>query len=712
MKKKLLIIASAIISSLSVLIFFKKFKKKNFSLNLARGFCTKKITGANFHSHERFFRENPLAIILLIVFVTVLLFNGGLQNYLQFFQTSTIQVKYQTEPFNGTVNPIDKVPKWTMLTDAERNYNYSQIPKHKFMSLPPYNVRDFQKGLTWSKHNERERNAYITYPVPNLGNYKLDGTENSGSHTGLDIKAPTGTPVRVISRGVVIKAETGKTGYGNHVVVMHQEVPNLQNPAKKETIFSAYAHLSTIAVRTGQQVQKGQIIGKVGSSGMATTPHLHFQIDTADAPFHPYWPLSWSDVKNHGLNSFFEAVKRGVNSNLARKYTIHPMKLVAKNIGYVPTKSSKLVAEAGTIPQKTKSSRDLTPSKKESKAVSTKPQKVKSNKKLLIADRRYRHQREIVPRQNNHIRAGTRRPNRATNQLHASAKKSSKTASISEKVGKDVNLNHTDNNNFYFEYSRNFSPRTPKTIKLFIKDHSLIPNSGVIINSSADELVKVVPTVARAEAFEKGFLEVKIFANTERPFKVFATGKGIKVETKSFLAQPFKDVNSVGEERFAAQYVKDRKIMKGYTDGSFRPNQTLNRAEAVKVIVEANEIPLTKSENKFRDVSPSAWFYPYVNTAVANEIVRGYAGNWFKPANEVSLAEFLKMASEAKKVSLQDGKTKPYVDVPADSWYEKYFSFARKKGLIKPNSQGQVQPNKKISRIEVAIILYKLSNLR
>ena len=85
-------------------------------------------------------------------------------------------------------------------------------------------------------------------------------------HNGTDFGAKTGTPVRSVSDGVVTYA--GRNGgHGNFVKVKHM--------SPYET---SYSHLSKISVKKGQRVKKGQVIGKVGTTGASTGPHLHYQV--------------------------------------------------------------------------------------------------------------------------------------------------------------------------------------------------------------------------------------------------------------------------------------------------------------------------------------------------------------------------------------------------------------------------------------------------
>ncbi|WP_051276001.1 M23 family metallopeptidase [Desulfovirgula thermocuniculi] len=85
-------------------------------------------------------------------------------------------------------------------------------------------------------------------------------------HSGIDITAPYGSPVRAAESGWVVRAGWNG-GYGLEVEISHGE-----------GVVTRYAHLSRIEVSPGQPVERGQVIGRVGSTGSATGPHLHFEV--------------------------------------------------------------------------------------------------------------------------------------------------------------------------------------------------------------------------------------------------------------------------------------------------------------------------------------------------------------------------------------------------------------------------------------------------
>lgn len=130
-------------------------------------------------------------------------------------------------------------------------------------------------------------NGRLTAPLRSTGGplYKdyymrpIDGGRRSqGLHgnNGVDLAAPTGTPIRASADGVVIIARSSgyNGGYGSYVVVSH--------PNGTQTL---YAHASRVTVSQGQAVSKGDTIALVGSTGKSTGPHVHFEIRGAANPF-------------------------------------------------------------------------------------------------------------------------------------------------------------------------------------------------------------------------------------------------------------------------------------------------------------------------------------------------------------------------------------------------------------------------------------------
>ena len=86
-------------------------------------------------------------------------------------------------------------------------------------------------------------------------------------HQGMDISAAEGTPVIATADGKVTLVDDQPDGYGKHIVIAHDEVYQTK-----------YAQLSSMEVKEGETVKRGQLIGRVGSSGRSTAPHLHYEV--------------------------------------------------------------------------------------------------------------------------------------------------------------------------------------------------------------------------------------------------------------------------------------------------------------------------------------------------------------------------------------------------------------------------------------------------
>ena len=632
----------------------------------AKNFKRKKVTKATHYSWSRFFRENHTALILLLIVGVSFVGSSFLTDFSHLFRASLIGLPETN--FTGTISPIEKVPNWVELSEIERTLPYDKIPQSKMIPLPDYDLSEMQKGMLYDEHNknEKERNTYLTYPVPNMGDYRLNAKEGSGSHTGVDIKAPIGTPVRAIANGTVYKTGNQATGFGKHIVIAHVGIPDPEKSGRKTSLFSDYAHLSEISVREGEDVTKGQVIGKVGETGMATAPHLHFQIDKSDAPFFPYWPISWSDVEKAGLNSFFEAVKRGIGKELGVRYTINPMNFVADYTSYVGTENlvASTVMEFPAVTTPT-SPRKITPPPASIPVVETSEEFVME-----------------TPAEETPV----------------------KTAVRSKSLSED---------DIEFVTDRIYVPGEEKLIQLKVKNSDIVVRNVVEISSTLRNLAEVSPSTLNPEDFENGVAEVRVKTDTNRTFKLVASGDFGEIKSDSLRAQVFKDVapgDSAGE---AIQFLKDESIASGYPDGTFRPDETLNRAEAVKILLTANKISVESEDAEFPDVAPRDWFTDYVGTAVARGIVKGYSDGMFKPGNTISRAEFLKVAIESAGIKTPTKISgDAYADVREDAWFAPYFEVAKQHGLLPAKRGGYIVPTQPITRAEAAVMIYKLAGLK
>lgn len=94
-------------------------------------------------------------------------------------------------------------------------------------------------------------------------------------HNGLDLGAPTGTPIRAAADGQVILAQ-GWGGYGNAIVLQHGG-----------DVTTIYAHLSRFGTSVGRNVAEGELIGYIGCTGLCTGPHLHFEVRESGGPVDP-----------------------------------------------------------------------------------------------------------------------------------------------------------------------------------------------------------------------------------------------------------------------------------------------------------------------------------------------------------------------------------------------------------------------------------------
>ena len=160
--------------------------------------------------------------------------------------------------------------------------NISFEEKVKAEVLRNISEKKLQEGIKSGEIKEIPSTGEMAWPL--RGYYAISspfgwrGSPTGGYselHRGIDIPAPTGTPVYSATDGVVISS--GWNGsYGNAVIIQYTN-----------NITIVYGHNSSLVVSAGQRVSKGQVISLVGSTGNSTGPHLHFEVRYNNAPVNP-----------------------------------------------------------------------------------------------------------------------------------------------------------------------------------------------------------------------------------------------------------------------------------------------------------------------------------------------------------------------------------------------------------------------------------------
>jgi murein DD-endopeptidase MepM/ murein hydrolase activator NlpD len=146
-----------------------------------------------------------------------------------------------------------------------------------------YNALQAQISASVSRGNPVQGNGRFIWPtngsvVSGFGARAHPIFGESRMHTGIDIGASSGAPIKAGGDGVVVMAGSNG-GYGNWTVVDHGG-----------GLATGYAHQSSIGVSVGQRVSRGQVIGRVGSTGASTGPHLHFEVRVNGNPVDP---MAW-----------------------------------------------------------------------------------------------------------------------------------------------------------------------------------------------------------------------------------------------------------------------------------------------------------------------------------------------------------------------------------------------------------------------------------
>ncbi len=180
------------------------------------------------------------------------------------------------------------------------------------------------------------------------------------------------------------------------------------------------------------------------------------------------------------------------------------------------------------------------------------------------------------------------------------------------------------------------------------------------------------------------------------------------------LAQAsFSDVAETDQYYPAITYLKENGIINGYEDGTFLPDNDVNRAEALKIILLGLGLEVedrTSYELPFSDLANDAWYLKYVAAAYDYGIISGYDDGTFRPDATVNLAEAIKILTSTydEDASETDIDADPYEDVPGYDWYSPFVQYAKNLNIIEPEDDGLLYPNQAVSRAKLSEMVYRI----
>lgn len=556
--------------------------KNNFALNIGFHFC------------------------IWILFGFGVVFNTNISNLLQ--ANSISQLKH--DPILAFNYPYAKTVDWSKNLELT-NSKYSEINSSALRDTVKYNPSLLGNLDNLASLTPEQINTRMTYSVPYMGNYEYDGKEYAGSHPGVDIKLPYGTPILSIANGVVTKVKYSEVGFGNHVVIKHNNV-QVNESGMNESIYSSYAHLSEITVKAGDVVSAGAVIGKTGNSGLSTGSHLNFQIEKDTAKWHPYWPFSDTEIFKAGLN-FVSGINSGFGFEDAIKHTLNPLVFIDMfNSRY---NSTTMLAESQTQTSADKSVEN---------------NEVKTNVETALEIALKPVQEYFIASLSNDIVDNAILDTATQMPEIISSQPKQQVLAADGSVESEINF-----------VADNLEIQIPSLMKVGGSYEFEILSSKINLSEST---IKVM--FSKSVEVKDVMIEPGVITYTIRPLSVGTTSLELWID--DYLTQPVSfDVVNFGDLNQDHPYYQEVKLLStlGFVNGNknheVNLEQEITAAEAIKLLVLLLEYQGYQKDTKYSlsNFSSNDWFNDYVDQALAFGIIDNQT--LFHGDQSVSIDEFL-----------------------------------------------------------------------
>ncbi len=172
-------------------------------------------------------------------------------------------------------------------------------------------------------------------------------------------------------------------------------------------------------------------------------------------------------------------------------------------------------------------------------------------------------------------------------------------------------------------------------------------------------------------------------------------------------ATGFPDVKETNANYDAILYLQEHGVIQGYADGTFKPTQLVNRAEFLKIILEGSNITSdVDTPTSFPDIDDDAWYGKYVRKAYSEGWINGYPDGTFKPEQTINKVEALKIVGAVQNWTLTKSSTSSFTDTIAGGWYIPYVNYAKSHGYLEETGS-ILSPDQLMSRAKISEIIYR-----
>lgn len=181
------------------------------------------------------------------------------------------------------------------------------------------------------------------------------------------------------------------------------------------------------------------------------------------------------------------------------------------------------------------------------------------------------------------------------------------------------------------------------------------------------------------------------------------------------LAQPvFPDIQgNWAEDSIVA--LANKNVLNGYPDGAFKPDQPITRAEFAKIVAKTYDYaPVSK--DPFPDIK-GHWAKSYINSVAERQVMKKFSDGTFKPQESLNRAQLATMLTRIVRLATPEEKftenwPASFTDVPANHWGFRYIEICNKLEVLPPAYKTEFQPEKPVTRAEAAWMIYKLSQFQ